>query len=247
MKRLFLSTILSLLGGGYALAADFPQEPPPQPVYAPVVPIYNWTGFYVGINGGWGVGTAKWTGPFSSGSQSDSGGLIGGTLGANLQMGALVIGIEGDIDWSGIDTRGTGICSLTGACQAEQNWLGTVRGRIGYAWDCLLFYGTAGGIFGNTKTTFNDVTTSNVKTGWTAGAGVEWTFADNWTAKLEYLYANLGNVATTCSTSTCLLANGGSAIPLAIGLTDNLVRAGISYKFNFTPVAVAPPLRWSDQ
>ena len=65
MKRLFLLTILSLIGGGYALAADLPEPPPPQPVYAPVVPIYDWTGIYVGINGGWGFGTAKWTGPFS--------------------------------------------------------------------------------------------------------------------------------------------------------------------------------------
>ena len=192
-------------------------------------------------------------GLFRSGSQSDNGGLIGGTLGANLQMGPLVIGIEGDIDWSGLDTSSTGICSLTGACEAEQKWLSTARGRIGYAWDCLLFYGTAGGIFGNAQTTFSDVTTSNLHTGWTAGAGVEWTFADNWTAKLEYLYANLGNVATTCSTSACLVANGGSAIPATIALTDNLVRAGISYKVQLcsggcrAPAAMVRSLVYSPQ
>ena len=67
----------------------------------------------------------------------------------------------------------------------------------------------------------------------TAGAGVEWAFADNWTAKVEYLYVNLGNGTVNCVTAACLLANGGAAIPISVSLTENLIRAGVNFKFSW--------------
>ena len=108
--------IIGILGvvvglGGSALAADLPPSPPPRApaVYVPaVLPVYNWGGFYVGINGGWGWGNAKYTAsqvngfPGATGSIHDNGGIVGGTLGANWQAGAFVFGVEGDWDYSGM-------------------------------------------------------------------------------------------------------------------------------------------------
>ncbi len=125
------------------------------------------------------------------------------------------------------------ICNFSGTCQTGNNWLATARGRAGYAADRVLFYGTAGGAFANVQTTFNGVQTSHTQSGWTAGAGVEWAFADNWTAKVEYLYVNLGNGSVNCVTVACTTANGGLPIPISVGLTENLIRAGVNFKFGF--------------
>src|SRR5271165_1229027 len=117
MKRIFLAAVLSIVAADFAFAADLPPAPRPQaPVaYVPVVAqMYNWGGIYVGINGGYGWGSVKYTTPTLqgaggaingiSGTANDHGGVVGGTLGANWQTGALVLGVEGDFDWSGINT-----------------------------------------------------------------------------------------------------------------------------------------------
>jgi len=96
----------------------------------------------------------------------------------------------------------------------------------------VLFFATAGGAFANVQTNFNGTTTTHTQSGWTGGAGVEWTFADNWTAKVEYLYVNLGNGTVNCATEACL-AVAGAPIPVSVGLTENLVRAGVNFKFSF--------------
>jgi len=249
MKRIFITVMLSIVAGGYAFAADLPQPPPPQApaAYVPVVaPVYNWGGIYVGINGGWGWGSAKWTATVPgvgniSGTANDNGGIVGGTLGLNYQMNALVLGVEGDWDYSGINTgTSSSICNITGTCQTGNNWLATLRGRVGWAADRVLFYGTGGGAFANVQTTLNGTETTHTQAGWTAGAGVEWAFADNWTAKVEYLYIDLGSQSATgvCSNAACNAAAGGApgaTLPFSInaGLTENLFRVGVNYKFNF--------------
>ena len=141
MKRLFISATLSIAVAGTALAADLPQ---PAPVQAPVAyiptvaPVYNWGGIYVGINGGWGWGQTSWTvGPAGtfpslSGSTSDTGGLVGGTVGANFQTDAFVLGVEGDWDYSAINTGTTGaVCSTFGTCQTGTiGWLQRAQSRL---------------------------------------------------------------------------------------------------------------------
>ena len=117
---------------------------------------------------------------------------------------------------------------------AGNNWLATARGRAGYAADRVLFFATAGGAFANVQTNFNGTTTTHTQSGWTVGAGVEWAFADNWTAKVEYLYVNLGNGTVNCATAVCLAPpNPGVPIPVSVGLTENLIRAGVNYKFSW--------------
>ena len=142
--------------------------------------------------------------------------MVGGTLGANFQSGAFVFGVEGDWDYSAINTGTTSsICTFSGNCQTGNNWLATARGRAGYAADRVLLYATAGGAFANVQTNFNGTTTSHTQSGWTAGAGIEWAFADNWTAKVEYLYVNLGNGSVTCVSPTCLAFAGVLQYPSA--------------------------------
>jgi outer membrane immunogenic protein len=242
------SAIIGIAIGGSALPADLPPSPPPRaPVaYVPVLPVYNWAGVYIGINGGWGWGNAKWTanpvGTFTgaSGTPHDNGGVVGGTLGVNFQSGGFLFGVEGDWDYSAINTGTTAtICTFSGNCQTGNSWLATARGRLGYAADRVLFYATGGGAFANVQTNFSGTTTSHTQSGWTAGAGLEWAFADNWTAKIEYLYVNLGNGNVNCATTTCLIASGtgglanGPAIPVSVSLTENLFRAGVNFKFSF--------------
>ncbi|MFY9694069.1 MAG: outer membrane protein [Xanthobacteraceae bacterium] len=219
-----------------AHAADLPPAPPvPQApaAYIPVAPpVYNWAGFYVGINGGWGFGNATWTSPLGSGSDADNGGVIGGTLGVNFQTGSFVFGVEGDWDYSGINTGTSGsVCNISGTCQTGNTWLSTLRGRAGYAWDRVLLYLTAGGVFGNVQATLNGVTTTKTQEGWTAGLGVEYALSQNWTAKLEYLYADLGSTTANCSSAACLAANAGNPLNASVSLTDSLVRVGVNYKF----------------
>ena len=242
MKRLFITAMFSIAVAGSAAAADLPQPAPvPQApaAYIPTVaPVYNWGGIYVGINGGWGWGNGKWTiAPNTafplgvSSNANDNGGIVGGTVGANFQTGEFVFGVEGDWDYSGINTGTTSnICTFSGTCQTGNNWLATIRGRAGWAADRVLFYGTAGGAFANLQTTFNGATNSKTQAGWTAGVGAEWAFADNWTAKIEYLYVNLGTGSVSCSTVACVAANG-SPIPISVGLTENLLRVGVNFKF----------------
>jgi outer membrane immunogenic protein len=242
MNRILVTAFFSIAAASSALAADLPQPaPPPQApaVYIPTVaPVYNWGGIYVGINGGWGFGKANWdagvAGAFTglAGSTNDNGGVVGGTVGFNLQWDAFVVGLEGDWDYSGINTGSTAtVCSNFGTCQTGNNWLGTVRARVGWAADRVLFYGTGGAAFGSIQTTYSSVQSTTTQTGWTAGAGVEWAFADNWTARVEYLYVDLGSWHGNCSTTACTAVSTGPAIPVSVSLTESLVRAGVDFKF----------------
>ena len=110
-----------------------------------------------------------------------------------------MFGLEGDIDWSNI--KGSITTTCLGTCQTSNNWLGTARGRVGYAFDRFLPYLTAGAAFGDVKGSVAGVGSfSETKVGWAGGAGLEYAFIDNWSAKLEYLYVDLGKA--TCN-ATC--------------------------------------------
>jgi outer membrane immunogenic protein len=218
MKRLALAVALSACG--HALAADLP---PPQP-YAPP-PVFSWTGFYLGMNSGYGYGQSSWNDHTlgSTGDFKTDGFLIGGTVGANYQIGGLVIGVEADGDWSNADGSTPNTCAPF-ACVTQSTWLATVRGRAGWGWDRVFVYGTGGGAFGNIQAGATGLpSASSTQAGWTAGAGVEFAFTPNWTAKIEYLYVDLGNFA--CPVTSC----GGTAT--TVSLTENIVRAGLNYKF----------------
>jgi outer membrane immunogenic protein len=193
------------------------------PAKAPAfVAAYNWTGFYLGINGGYGWGRSHWS---AFGSNADpSGGLVGGTIGYNWQGpgSPWVFGLEGDIDWSGIKGSFTNAACPTG-CETRNSWLGTARGRVGYAFDRVLPYFTGGLAVGDVQA--NQVGfagASDTKAGWTVGAGVEAAIVGNLTAKVEYLYADLGNIS--CAAGSC-------SVPTNVNFRTNVVRAGLNVRF----------------
>jgi outer membrane immunogenic protein len=187
-----------------------------------MAPAYNWSGFYLGINGGGGWGHSNWD--TSSDRIGLSGGLAGGTAGYNWQIGSAVLGVEGDIDWANL--KGTNASTLCPAgCSTSDTWLSTVRGRAGYAFGGVLPYVTGGLAVGDIRAaTPGFAGASNTSAGWTAGAGIEFGLTGNWSAKAEYLYVDLGrfNCGTNC--------NG---LPTDnVSMHDNVVRAGVNYRFD---------------
>jgi outer membrane immunogenic protein len=188
-----------------------------------MAPYYNWSGFYAGINGGGGWGSSSWDGLGAPTGDFDvSGGVIGGTLGVNYQINQAVLGLEGDVDWSNIKGNTVTNCPL--GCETRNNWLSTVRGRAGIAFDRFLPYVTGGAAFGNVKaSTPGFPGGSETKAGWTLGAGLEFAVAGNMTAKVEYLHVNLGSF--DCSVSCSGIA------PDNVDFHANLIRGGLNFRF----------------
>ncbi len=217
MKKLLLSlaaTTAIFTTWAAAQAADLPMAPVYQPAAAPVVvrQVYNWTGFYVGVNGGYGWGSQDpfniITDRFDKFSHGISGGAFGGTLGAQIQAGHVVMGLEADLDWA--DITGSSVTTATlfgtvvgGPFNAKTNidWESTVRARVGYANDNWLYYATGGLALLGAKTTlanasgaagcgtiFPNCTPTSRQAGLALGAGVEYGITQNLSAKLEYLY-----------------------------------------------------------
>jgi outer membrane immunogenic protein len=209
------------LAAAPASAADLPRHSMPYKAPAYVPTAYNWTGFYLGLQGGGAWGDSRWSN-FGI-SNSPSGGLFGVTAGYNWQgMGSpWVVGLEGDIAWTGID--GSTACPAATNCETRNNWLGTVRGRVGYSWNRFLPYVTGGMAVGDVearRTGFAGSSDTNV--GWTVGGGVEGVIAGRWTAKLEYLYADIGD--TGCSAAGCGAATNAD-------LQLSIFRGGVNYRF----------------
>ncbi|HLL29290.1 MAG TPA: outer membrane protein [Xanthobacteraceae bacterium] len=221
MSRVFFSMTAILafaMAAQAANAADLPRRPPPEyPVKAPPLRVFDWTGFYAGINAGYGWGSSRFDFGAAGANHIDtSGGLVGGTLGYNYQIGQTVLGLEGDFDWQ--DVKSNGVC-VAGVCQTKSNWLSTVRGRLGYAFDRFMPYVTGGAAFSEVKANIPGVgSASDTRTGWTVGGGAEYAFAPNWTVKAEYLYVDLG-------TLNC------PACGANVKVKENVVRAGLNYKF----------------
>jgi outer membrane immunogenic protein len=240
MKRILIIGALALATAAPALAADLPppMAPPPRApaAYIPAPPPFSWTGFYVGLNAGYGFGSSTWSTPAGSvGSFSMNGALAGGTIGGNYQIGQFVIGAEGDIDWQNLrGASGAGICApaAIGGCATASDWLATLRARAGFAADRALFYITGGGAFTDIKPSTGALSYGGgTEAGWTAGAGVEYAMTDNWTAKVEYLYADFEKA--TCNTSSCSVGNlfVPGVAPASVSFHENIVRAGVNYKF----------------
>jgi outer membrane immunogenic protein len=281
MKRIVIgmAAAMSLFATG-AVAADLAAKPY---VKAPVMvdPVWSWTGFYVGANGGysWGRSRSDVTytntatgavivppaGSITNASFDMNGGVAGGQAGYNWQSANWVFGVEGDMNWSGEKGRAVfncaGVAPAGGPClpgltflpagglagatltiDQKLEWFGTVRGRVGIlATPKVLFYGTGGLAFGEIKTTgtmtgFNAGggalasigSTSTTRAGWTVGAGIEGKITQNWSAKLEYLYMDLGRFGAGPFT----LAPGSTiATNVSSRFTDNILRAGINYQF----------------
>jgi outer membrane immunogenic protein len=256
MRKVFVGCVAlsALLTAAPAFAADLavkaPLAPPP---YAPP-PVPMWTGWYVGANIGGSFGTANDSATFAGtpvggGSTRLDGVLGGGQIGYNWQANMWVFGLEADIQGTSEDGSNSVSATVTGGPAAvllpattgtlnyseKLPWFGTVRGRLGFLpspnW---LLYATGGLAYGevDTNTTLTIGTTAvgnnfdTTRVGWTVGGGVETWLSPNWTAKLEYLYVDLGSFSNTFTGLGAF-----TPVTLSTHVTDNIVRAGLNYHF----------------
>ena len=212
-----------------ALAADIPARAPAYK--APIAaPIFNWSGFYLGVQGGYGWGDTRHDFPGGTHDTFDVNGWLGGvTIGANWQTGQTVVGLEGDYAWASIDGSQTGNC--VPSCSTELKRVGTARLRLGHAWDQWLGYVTGGFAFGEVRAWEAAFSDTDWRTGWTAGLGVEGAIGHNWTVKLEYLYVDLGDHDSY---------NFAGIAPHDVSFDAHIVRVGLNYRFatGKTPAAV---------
>jgi outer membrane immunogenic protein len=272
MKKILLAGVaLISIASGSAMAADLAARP----VYtkAPVMaPVYNWTGFYIGGNGGysWGRSATNYTVtglPAFSTSQNMNGWVGGGQAGYNWQFNQnWVFGVEADIQGTGQNGTATlpsvvfipppGATALpntttTASLQSKLPWFGTARLRLGVLpSDQVLLYVTGGLAFGEVQSNASFATATafpggpviasaasassanSTRAGWTIGGGAEWVISGPWTAKLEYLYVDLGSVANTFTGIGSYPTLGTSS-----HITDSILRVGVNYRFGGPVVA----------
>lgn len=230
LKRALLGASALVLLAGTASAADLATRYPVKAAPVPVQ-VFSWTGFYIGGNVGWGWAdnTYDYT-PFASPTYSynpgTSNGFTGGLqLGYNYQfVNNVVLGVEADFNWADINTSGVLVGGPLGGGVIDQkvDYFGTIRARLGYAVDRFLPYITGGVAYANTKYTDPfGLSDSNLKWGWTAGAGIEYAITNNWTVKAEYLYLGFDNSSTN-------YFNGDQ---LTVGSNIQTARVGVNYKF----------------
>lgn len=220
-KTLLLGAAVFALAGGSAVAADMPARVPVEKAPPPIVAqLFDWSGLYWGALAGYGWGDSSHSEALggANGSFDANGWLLGGTVGFNWQSGAAVFGVEGDLAWSDIGGSGG---SAAGTISTNLNWIGTGRVRAGYAVDSYLFYVTGGAAWGDVEASVAGVASgSDTRLGWTVGGGVETKLTQNWSAKLEYLYVDLGD-------GNLYRATG----PVNVNYTSHIVRLGLNYKF----------------
>jgi outer membrane immunogenic protein len=235
-----------------AQAADFPVGPvEPVPVVAP----FSWNGFYVGLNAGAHIGKYKLSTTTTPGifitpanaaaidaaspaTLTPQGAILGIQGGYNWQFGSAVLGVEADLNLTGGRIQSRTLVSTSGnsmTSSVQPTGLLTVRPRLGWTWERALVYVTAGYAMETVRPTdtfvgFGGTVTANPRqrlSGWTVGAGVEYAFSNAWSAKFEYLYVDLGNFNTSLSVSPT------DVIAFNHKYTDNIVRAGVNYRFGW--------------
>ncbi len=277
MKTLLLSTAAVLGLTVAAGAADLSRRAVAPTVSPVAIPAFTWTGFYAGVNAGYGFagagkdsthllpGGSVLNSPTTDGTltinnfrNDDADGFVGGVqIGFNAQIGSFVVGFETDIHYTNLGGSSDPLRPATGAYTfvgtpglafaspeptvvdngvGGVDWFGTVRARLGFAFDRVLVFGTGGlaygtienGSFPNVFSTKND----GVQIGYTLGGGVEYAFTNNLTFKLEGLYVNLGNgnwnnnkAVYDTTTNEVFLNNSGSDVDFGV------VRLGVNYKF----------------
>jgi outer membrane immunogenic protein len=226
----------------YPIHAPIAVPPNTQPLgpYTPVAGLkYDWTGFYLGINVGGGWGSSSWQDPLgkvSTETFSVPGWLVGGSIGYNWQFGKWAFGLEGDGDWSRF--RGSSVCGAFGTCETRIYSIDTARGRIGYAFDRILPYVTAGlaideiaadrdfAVSSNgkhIKFIVTDTTNQGTGFGYVVGVGVEAAIYGQWTAKIEYQHVgfekfNCGNACSPPSST-------------AVKFDSDILKTGLNFRF----------------
>ncbi|GAC1332642.1 MAG: porin family protein [Beijerinckiaceae bacterium] len=262
LRKLLLSTVAASAMIGSAVAADLPSRRAPPPVaYAPPpVPLFTWTGLYVGVNAGGAFRASNGNNaavfafggaaPFFLANNNNNGSnarfIGGGQVGYNWQINQIVLGVE--TDFQGLTRSNDNFQGAFGNNGGGWGYLGTARGRIGWAFDRFLVYGTGGLAYGNTNVTntilgvnafgapalfTNNLGGNRTRLGYALGGGVEYAFTNNWSVKGEYLFTDLGRDNVTFIDPVT-----GGGFTFNRRERNHIVRAGLNYKFGWTPASV---------
>jgi outer membrane immunogenic protein len=235
MKKLLLGTVALMAFAAPALAADLPARTYSKaPAYVPPAPIYNWTGFYVGGHIGGAFGG-------DSSLQGSSGQFLGGVQGGvDYQFAPnWVIGAEAQYSWLA-NNNNNGVLFPAGTLiTSNYDQIGSATGRFGYTWGPGLLYAKGGYAWRDNNNIGVSVggvpvafaTTGNHSDGYTVGAGLEYMFAPNWSAKIEYQYYNFGNTTFTAGTPEIIGARFRD--------DEHTVKLGINYRFGWGGPVVA--------
>ncbi|VTZ21453.1 Outer membrane immunogenic protein [Methylocella tundrae] len=209
----------------------------------PPVPIFTWTGVYIGgqIGYAWGktnsnIGDAF--GDYAAFSTNNSGVIGGAHVGYNLQLSQFVVGLEGDVDGSSMSKSISGVVGgVPTTVSSNMSVQGSIRGRVGYAWDRVLLYATGGVAFAGVGGTIygpfgGQVSSSSTRVGWTVGGGLEYAVTNNWSIRAEYRYAQFGH--SSFAADNAFATPGLAALGVIASRTTNLnrVEVGVSYKFD---------------
>ena len=207
MKKILLSSVALLGLATGAVAADLPSRRAPAPIIA-AAPLFTWTGFYVGVNAGYGWSNDDFD-SVDLADEDDDGGFVGGAqVGYNYQIGSFVVGLEGDIQYADFGSEGAFIGTDGATYDLDRSdWFGTVRARAGVAFDRALIYATGGFAFADDAN------------GWTVGGGVEYAFTNNLSLKVEGLYVSLD-------------ADNEFDFDFDNDVDFGVVRAGLNYRFS---------------
>ncbi len=236
MRSILLASTALLAMTAGAVAADLPMARP-APMLAPL-PVFTWTGFYLGaqIGGAWQrdrlaeVDVCGRPACVDRVTGRATGVVGGGHAGFNWQVGAIVFGLEGDIEGAGLRHTSVYTLSAPDTFSSQTEWQASARGRVGFAIDRALIYATGGAAFADIRHTYREATAGisqslgEVRTGWTVGGGLEYAVTDNWTTRVEYRYADFGRK---------------NDFPTAVfprfrqqhDETQHAVRVGVSYRF----------------
>ncbi|PDT87009.1 hypothetical protein CO669_27535 [Bradyrhizobium sp. Y36] len=266
MKKLTAIALFLAFCPVAASAADLAVKARP----VAVDPGYSWSGFYIGVNGGYAWNNSSdvavsgtplitvsqpGTVPFTVGLRPE-GYLIGGQVGWNYQFGAGLVGIEADFDYADINHSRNVDLPIVGtnvrtSASEKIDFFGTVRGRLGgIVSQRLLLFVTGGLAYANVRDTANIneffnapvlgrqfiANASDLRFGWTLGAGAEWAFARNWSAKAEYLYYDLGSRTITGGQTNPV---GADFATYNFSTRGSIVKAGLNYKIDWAGPVVA--------
>ena len=243
-RQILLASVGAIAIAGSAFAADLPYRGPP-PVYAPPPPIFTWTGIYIGgqVGYAWGsdpIDEVDTVFDHNAFFNDKPNGVIGGAhLGYNLQIAQWVAGLEGSVDGTSLHGTRTSAGPLVVTMSTRPDVQGSIRGRVGVAFDRVLIYGTGGAAFSGITNNYSlgfppflSESDTKTRTGWTVGGGLEYAVTNNWSIRAEYRYSDFGRSPDFPFSS---ITSGN--VFFAHHLKESQVQAGFSYKFD----SCAPP------
>jgi len=240
MKKFLLGGLIALGMAAPASAADLAARPYTKapPVLAP---IYDWTGFYIGANGGWGqshncVDFVTAAGAIiADGCRDRSGGLVGGQIGYRWQANQWVFGLEAQGDWADLSNTRISLINPAFSTRVKTDGIGLFTGQIGYAWNATLLYVKGGAAVTsnrfsilNTLTGFDLASASSTRWGGTVGVGLEYGFTPNWSVGVEYDHLFMGHANNSFSVVNPIVA---AAVNNRISQDVDMVTVRFNYRF----------------